>query len=359
MQVEIIDIFAKSLDHTPWFRFPFKDFLRIYFRVLLQEASVVEAKLGFMKAYFSSAFITDLIPGVVMAVLFGQLQWLAAPLVATQSGYEDQDKERLLEELVLHHPPAIDHSIFGEGGTALTPKGGMERQRCGKAFRPEISLGSRGTDTITAQAELNVQRQQRERTEGSQTAQGRGPIPFSSASDQRNSSLGQFWYSIHPSIAQVRRISPMLSVVATPPFKTMGDVLLNIAVRIPGATCLQISNQSEVQVRISVNTVVEDAARGCASGTEGRAPTSGGEAGGIAKEQQDRIAASIREKLERNRGVKVLSTYSYPLDGPHPKQAPPKLQMALGVQAPQLLCLIRDCIAQGICVEQIYDFWCG
>jgi hypothetical protein len=333
MQVEILDIFAKSLDHTPWYRFPFQDFLRIYFRVLLQEASVVEKRLGAMKAYFSSAFITDLIPGVVMTVLFGQLQWLATPLVATQSGYEDQDQERLLEELVLQHPPAID------------------QQRCENIFQPEISLESRGTDLISAKAELNLQRQQQDRTAGTSPAQ--------SMVDQRNHSPGQFWYSIHPSIAQVKRISPTLSVVVTPPFKTMGDVLLNIATRIPSATCLQISNQAEVQVRISVNTVVKDSEEHCASGTGNRAVTSGGGARGTEKEQQDRIEKSIREKLEKNRGVKVLSTYSYPLDGPHPEQTPPKLQMALAVQAPQLLCLIRDCIANGICVEQIYDFWCG
>jgi SAM-dependent methyltransferase len=97
MQVEIIENLGRSLEHTPWYFYPFNEFVNLYFRILFQECSVVASEHGFMKAYASLAFITYLVPGVVMAVLFGQLQLLANPLVSLLPEYSDDVK---VEEVV-------------------------------------------------------------------------------------------------------------------------------------------------------------------------------------------------------------------------------------------------------------------
>jgi len=53
------------------------------------------------------AFVTSFVPGIVMASIFGQLQLLAAPLLAIPSEYgfgDAYDKTKLVEQLVLHLP---------------------------------------------------------------------------------------------------------------------------------------------------------------------------------------------------------------------------------------------------------------
>jgi hypothetical protein len=78
MQVEILTGFAASLEHTPWYRYPFMDTLKLYFSVLAQETLVVYKKLGPEKALLSMAFVTDVVPGIVMTLLMGQLALLVS-----------------------------------------------------------------------------------------------------------------------------------------------------------------------------------------------------------------------------------------------------------------------------------------
>ena len=42
--------------------------------------NIVFEKHGMAKAVFSEAFLTDFVPGIVMALLFGQLSAMAYPL---------------------------------------------------------------------------------------------------------------------------------------------------------------------------------------------------------------------------------------------------------------------------------------
>lgn len=56
------------------------DMLKTYFKVLYQEFKIVQEKHGFRKAALSTAFLTDVIPGIVMGMMFGQLQLMAIPL---------------------------------------------------------------------------------------------------------------------------------------------------------------------------------------------------------------------------------------------------------------------------------------
>ena len=58
----------------------FNPILKEYFSVLLKEAKVVFQKQGLVKAGLSKAFMTDFVPGIVMALLFGQMILLALPI---------------------------------------------------------------------------------------------------------------------------------------------------------------------------------------------------------------------------------------------------------------------------------------
>merc|ERR1712071_601344 len=80
MQVEIIDELVKSLEHTPWYRFPFMEFMKTYFEVFQRQCKIVQEKYGIIQAYGSMPFLVDLVPGIVMTILFGQLKLLAIPL---------------------------------------------------------------------------------------------------------------------------------------------------------------------------------------------------------------------------------------------------------------------------------------
>ena len=62
--------------------------MQSYFSILQKEMSIVYKKEGVGKALFTTSFLTDFIPGVVMSFLFGQLMLLAAP-IKLSSGYSD------------------------------------------------------------------------------------------------------------------------------------------------------------------------------------------------------------------------------------------------------------------------------
>lgn len=76
MQVEIMDLMVKSLDHAAWFRFPFMEILQLYFKVLYRESRVVREFATFSDTYLSVAFATDVVPGIVMMFIFAQLRGL-------------------------------------------------------------------------------------------------------------------------------------------------------------------------------------------------------------------------------------------------------------------------------------------
>ena len=43
MQVEIVQQFGAFMEHTPWFRFPFFKFLKLYFDVLRYDVTTMES----------------------------------------------------------------------------------------------------------------------------------------------------------------------------------------------------------------------------------------------------------------------------------------------------------------------------
>ena len=56
------------------------DFLALYWRCMFEEAAIVKDKHGPREAYASMALLTSLVPGLFMAVLFGQMRLAAMPV---------------------------------------------------------------------------------------------------------------------------------------------------------------------------------------------------------------------------------------------------------------------------------------
>ena len=108
MQVEIVQQFGAYMEHTPWYRFPFFEYLKLYFGVLRQEFSVVQGKFGVKAAGFSAAFFVDLVPGIAMAALFAQLNTMAFPCrLALGDEYSEEELAGMVEELVVTTSPKI------------------------------------------------------------------------------------------------------------------------------------------------------------------------------------------------------------------------------------------------------------
>jgi len=102
MQVEMVQAFGQYMDHTPWYRFPFISVLKSYFEVLFKEFGKVSQKTGVMQALADQGFITDLVPGVVMSLILGQMWLLAFPLRKLVG--EQYDAAGLHEKLLVLSP---------------------------------------------------------------------------------------------------------------------------------------------------------------------------------------------------------------------------------------------------------------
>jgi hypothetical protein len=88
MQVEIMDLFAKSLDHTPWYQFPFLEYLSMYFWILFKECKIVLTEHSLLEAYASMAFATDFIPGIVMMFYFCSVAAFGLPIETIASNVQ-------------------------------------------------------------------------------------------------------------------------------------------------------------------------------------------------------------------------------------------------------------------------------
>jgi len=105
MQVEIVEMFGASMNHTPWYRFPFTDVFKIYFQVLFKIVGVVAEKKGYFGALSEKGFLIDAVPGVVMALLMSQMQLLALPIKSSLG--DSYDSSRLVEQLLIMVPSKI------------------------------------------------------------------------------------------------------------------------------------------------------------------------------------------------------------------------------------------------------------
>lgn len=244
MQVEILQIFGQSLETEPWYRFPYIQFMKVYFDVLFQESNIVQEKLGLKKAFGSMAFVTSLVPGLLMTVLFAQMKLLAIPLLSMPrfgfGGFgESYDESRAREQLVV-----------------LRPKDA-----------PKVD-----------------------------------------------------WKNLDERITDITSPVEGLFIMKVPTFKALTDIC-KILAQDENMTVLQISAQKQVQVKVS------------AKGND----------------------ATINRELSSLAGCEIVSRFAYPTDG---VPGPASTQWALCIDVPYLLSTIRACDQRGICVEQIYDFYC-
>lgn len=102
MQVEIIEKLADSLNHTPWYFFPFKDTMATYFKVLFQVCNIVYQEYDLKTAYASVPFLYDLVPGAVMALVFAQLNFMASVIKVVLP--PAPDPSLMIEDILLVMP---------------------------------------------------------------------------------------------------------------------------------------------------------------------------------------------------------------------------------------------------------------
>jgi len=152
-----------------------------------------------------------------------------------------------------------------------------------------------------------------------------------------NDDLKFFKDEVDGNISKVRLLPGNFVIITTPPFKAMGEVLMRVATRFPAARVFQISNQQEVQVRIS-RTHSDDTDRADANDHD-----------------QDLERISALPRVER------LMQYQFPntnlSDGAAAIKRM-KRHYCFQVHCLSLLDVVRTCrLLPTHEVEQIYDFW--
>jgi hypothetical protein len=259
MQVEVIQLFGNTMEHTPWYRFPFFDVLKVYFQTLRDETNFNSEKEGLFSTLFSSAFITDLVPGIAMFVGFLQMSALAYPLrLFCGESYENQE---IFEKVLISTPQTVNWSVFGQH------------------------------------------------------------------------------------IISRREILPGLWELIIPSFKPFTNSLIQIARLLPTSTILQISNCSEIQVRIELSSNNNNK-----KGDRSASAVDDDGDGGDDEEIQSRI-----EFIRSLSICRVISTFKFPKVGSFVSPT----HVALAVPVVQLISLINLCKREKLSIYQIYDFYGG
>lgn len=245
MQVELVQLFGDFMHHTPWYRFPFMDMFKIYASVLYKTVNVVAEKGGFMAAIADQGFMIDAVPGVVMAILFGQMQLLALPVLASLG--DSYDPTKLVEQLLVMVPGKLT------------------------------------------------------------------------------------WAHVDRRIVPLTEFDQGISVLQVPTFKPFTEVLTNIALHVPGAVLLQVSNYSTIHVKLEV---------------------------------ESKRAEALSKQFATVKGVTVNFDFKYPaiVNNPNPEENASKdtpVFISITVQLPALFNFIRRCHNEwkGAKIFQIYDFF--
>jgi len=133
LQVELLQDFANSLEHTPWYRYPFATAASRYAAAWFATLEASTADVGLGPSLSSSGFWTSTIPAVVMGSLVGQLSLLALPCRAVAG--DSYDQPGLREELLLWAPPSASDALDGWAAASLPANG-----TCSVARVPSTSL---------------------------------------------------------------------------------------------------------------------------------------------------------------------------------------------------------------------------
>lgn len=107
MLAELVSLMGQTMDHTPFYRFPFMAALRVYLKVLIQETRLVAERTGagYLKTILSDAFITDFVGAVITSLGFGALNAVSIPIKMVTG--ESYPKETLVETLLLTAPRGV------------------------------------------------------------------------------------------------------------------------------------------------------------------------------------------------------------------------------------------------------------
>jgi Flp pilus assembly protein TadG len=251
LQVEMIQDFGAFMESQAWFRYPFMATLAVYWTTLAKEMKVVHRKYGLAKATTSAGFVTDFVPGIAMANIFTQLAAAAVP--------------------------------------------------CNMAFGGAYKESDDGTSASYDPAELEKQME-------------RLVVTF----DPNSSSTVDWAHLVeydHATV-KVQELLPGLCALTVPSLKFLQTYIFAME-KLPqecGATILSISDQKEVQVRVTV-----------------------------AEQHQVRL-------IDAMSGCKVMFDFKLPTQ----KQ---EVAVSVEVQVQHLLPFIEQCGRHGFGVRQIYDFY--
>ena len=147
-------------------------------------------------------------------------------------------------------------------------------------------------------------------------------------------------------IIKVKPLPGNFLICSVPPFKALGEILGKVAIRFPSARVFQISNQFEVQVRLSLDK------------SQSKQPEIES-----SKEQNEENKVHLQRILSTP-GVNLKLSFNYPNTNKGNVQEskisnkPTKIYYSLEVHCLALLDVFRLCnTISNYQVEQVYDFW--
>jgi len=417
LQVEILVEFGRYLDHTPWFRFPFFGILQTYFSVLGQQCQIVSQKYGLATAFASSAFVTDLVPGIVMGWIFAQMSLFAKPLLMALPDYDKGDQDKLCEQIVLYLPEPVNDWSDMPGFFSGTPDQNQNQSNSSSTnfgrqdsniFRMTpggLTSDSDSTPTgnrtaVANQSSLqntnNAKTQEREMVEscveevirntrrkqrgGSQAGGSQSRISAVTGTNQANTTPMCAWFqqNVDTRIQKVEQIAltsgtasgpaaghqgagqqapaqgSQLLILTTPPFKPFGECLFRLALRFPAARVLELSNQPEVQIKISMD-VSSASVSSSTSGVVSNVSVGPGSRNVSNWEQIKAIllsAGGVASSSGTTSSAKDVSiSCDYTMLG--------RRYVAFCVKCPTLLAFMRRVagLHPRVRLEQVYDFW--
>ena len=120
MQAEMVQFFGNSMDHTPFYRFPFMESVETFITVLAAETRICAARDGWFRTLLSDAWTTDFVGAIIFSLGFGALSMAAAPIkMALGESYPD---DTLIEKLLVTAPRSIqwpkEHIVASQQLTA-------------------------------------------------------------------------------------------------------------------------------------------------------------------------------------------------------------------------------------------------
>ena len=260
--------------------------------------------------------------------------------------YDSSDQERMCEQIVLYLPEGnLDLGSYRLNCEANADS--TETFRVSKCNTSAIAGANAEKDLVDSCVEdiINNRGDPRSRTNNEFVKlNGHGLLSwFQTNVDERISSVEKI---SSPSNTHSTVNPACLLVIQTPPFKPFGEILFRLALKFPNARVLEVSNQPEVQIKISMDSRVEENKEenltkqellGWFSDLDTSVCVSN--VAGVTLDRKD------------SKGKDILVSVDYTLLD--------KRYIGLGVKCPILLNVLRRVahLHPRLRLEQVYDFW--